>query len=153
MYKRNILINIFYLFFPLVIGGIIGLIISDFIDYNTLIKPPLSPPSILFPIIWSIIYFLMGISYFILKKNDNTNTIISIIYYTQLFVNALWSIIFFIFKWRMFACFWIILLDILVIIMIYLFNKKDKIASYLNIPYLIWSLFATYLTFGIVILN
>lgn len=153
MNKKNILINLFYLFFPLVIGGIIGFLTSDYIDYNSLTKPPLSPPSILFPIIWSIIYLLMGISYFILKKNNNTDATTTTIYYLQLFVNALWSIIFFIFKWRLFACIWIILLDILVITMIYLFNKKDKIASYLNIPYLIWSLFATYLTIGIFILN
>jgi len=145
--------NIFYLFFPLLIGSIIGILISNNIDYNTLIKPPLSPPSILFPIVWSILYLLMGISYYILKKKDNTNIIISTIYYIQLFVNALWSIIFFSLEWRFFAIIWIILLDILVITMIYLFYKKEKIAGYLNIPYLIWILFATYLTIGIYILN
>jgi len=145
--------TIFYLFFPLLIGSIIGILISNNIDYNTLIKPPLSPPSILFPIVWSILYLLMGISYYILKKKDNTNIIISTIYYIQLFVNALWSIIFFSLEWRFFAIIWIILLDILVITMIYLFYKKEKIAGYLNIPYLIWILFATYLTIGIYILN
>ena len=153
MNKKNILINSFYLFFPLIIGGIVGILISNHIDYNTLVKPPLSPPGIFFPIIWSIIYLLMGISYFILKKNDNTNIIISSVYYLQLFVNALWSIIFFILKWRFISIIWIILLDILVIVMIYLFYQKDKISGYLNIPYLIWSLFATYLTIGIYILN
>lgn len=153
MNKKNILINSFYLFFPLIIGGIVGILISNHIDYNTLVKPPLSPPGIFFPIIWSIIYLLMGISYFILKKNGNTNIIISSVYYLQLFVNALWSIIFFILKWRFISIIWIILLDILVIVMIYLFYQKDKISGYLNIPYLIWSLFATYLTIGIYILN
>ena len=153
MNKRNLLINSFYLFFPLIIGGIVGILISNHIDYNTLVKPPLSPPSIFFPIIWSIIYLLMGISYFILKKNDNTNIIISSVYYLQLFVNALWSIIFFILKWTFISIIWIILLDILVIVMIYLFYQKDKVSGYLNIPYLIWSLFATYLTIGIYILN
>lgn len=150
---KNIFTSIFYLFFPLLIGSIIGILISNNIDYNTLTKPPLSPPSILFPIIWSIIYLLMGISYYILKKNDNTNIIISTIYYIQLFVNALWSIIFFNLEWRFFAIIWIIILDILVITMIYLFYKKDKITGYFNILYLIWLLFATYLTIGIYILN
>lgn len=153
MNRKNILINFYYLFLPLIIGGIVGFLTSSYMDYEVLIKPPLSPPSILFPIIWSIIYLLMGISYFILKKNDNTDKIISTIYYLQLFVNALWSIIFFILKWRFIACVWIILLDLLVIYMILLFKKKDKISAYLNIPYLIWALFATYLTIAIFILN
>lgn len=145
--------SLFYIFFPLIIGGIIGILINSNIDYNNLIKPPLSPPSILFPIVWSILYLLMGISYFILKKKNNDNIIISFVYYTQLFVNFLWSIIFFNLEWRLFSIIWIIILDILVITMIYLFSKKDKLAAYLNIPYLIWILFATYLTIGIYILN
>jgi len=153
MNNKNILNNLFYIFFPLIIGGIVSFIISGNIEYNYLNKPPLSPPGIVFPIVWSIIYLLMGISYYILKKNDNTNIIISIVYYTQLFVNALWSIIFFNLEWRLFAIIWILLLDILVIAMIYLFSKKDKVSAYLNIPYLIWILFATYLTIGIYVLN
>lgn len=151
--NKNILKSLFYIFFPIIIGSIIGFIISGNIEYNTLTKPPLSPPSILFPIVWSILYLLMGISYFILKKNNNDNIIISIVYYTQLFINFLWSIIFFNLEWRFFAIIWIIILDILVISMIYLFSKKDKLPAYLNIPYLIWILFATYLTIGIYILN
>jgi len=151
--KKNILINLFYLFFPLLIGSIVGLLISGNIDYNNLTKPPLSPPSWLFPVIWSIIYLLMGISYFILKKNNDTNKKISYIYYLQLFVNALWSIIFFVFEWRFFAIIWIIILDLLVIYMIYLFFQKNKISAYLNVLYLVWILFATYLTIGIYLLN
>lgn len=144
--------KIFYLFFPLVIGSLIGFIISNKIDYSSLIKPPFSPPKIVFPIAWSIIYFLMGLSYFILKNNDNSKKT-NLIYYIQLFVNALWSIIFFYFKLRFPSCIWIILLDILVIIMINNFYKINKISAYLNIPYLLWILFATYLTIGIYILN
>lgn len=153
MNKKNIWLNLFYIFFPLIMGSIIGLIISNSISYNNLVKPPLAPPSILFPIVWTIIYLLMGISYFILKKNNNDNIIISIVYYTQLFVNLLWSIIFFVLEWRLFSIIWIILLDLLVILMIYLFSKKEKISAYLNILYLAWILFATYLTIGIYILN
>jgi len=145
--------SIFYLFFPLIIGGIIGFITSDSINYNSLVKPPFSPPSILFPIVWTIIYLLMGISYFIIKRTNNSNTKIDFIYYLQLFVNAMWSIIFFVFEWRFFAIIWIILLDILVIYMIYLFSKKIKLSAYLNFLYLVWILFATYLTIGIYILN
>ena len=150
---KDKLISIFYLFFPLIIGGIIGFLTSNNINYNDLVKPPLSPPSLLFIIVWTIKYLLMGISYFIIKKTDNSNLKIDFIYYLQLFVNAMWSIIFFVFKWRFFSIIWIIILDILVIFMNYLFYKKVKISAYLNIPYLIWIIFATYLTIGIFILN
>ena len=103
---------------PVLIGGIVGILISGSMDYNYLEKPFLSPPSILFPIVWTILYILMGISYGILKEKKLIDPETKLIYYLQLFVNAMWSIIFFIFKWRFFAFLWIILLDILVIIMI-----------------------------------
>lgn len=138
---------------PVIIGGIVGIIISNSIDYNTLIKPAFAPPSILFPIIWTILYILMGVSYGILKNANSVDTKIKSIYYLQLFVNALWSILFFIFKWRLFSFFWILLLDVLVIIMIYHFYNKDKLAGLLQIPYIIWILFATYLNLAVYLLN
>lgn len=145
--------KIFYLFFPLISGSLIGLIISKFINYSSLIKPPLSPPSITFPIMWTIIYILMGISYLIFKNNNFYTLKEDKIYYLQLFVNLLWSIFFFIFKWYFFTIIWTILLLILVIYLIYLFYNKNKLSAYLNIPYLLWLIFATYLTIGIYILN
>ena len=144
--------NLFYLFFPLLIGGIVGFLIKDAIDYTSLVRPPLAPPKILFPIAWTIIYLLMGISYYFFKKNDS-DEVTSVIYYLQLFVNALWSIIFFLLKWRFVAIVWILLLDLLVLLLIYLFTQRKKISALLNIPYLVWILFATYLTIGIFILN
>lgn len=138
---------------PVIVGGVVGLIISKSIDYNTLQKPPLSPPSILFPIVWTLLYVLMGISYGILEINKLVDKKINVIYYLQLAVNALWSIIFFTLKWRLFAFIWIILLDILVIIMIKRFYDKNKTAGLLQIPYIIWTLFATYLNFGVYLLN
>ena len=131
--------------FPVLIGGIVGLIISKFIDYNSLEKPFLAPPSIAFPIVWTILYILMGTSYGILKSNSLTDNDINSIYYSQLFVNALWSIFFFVFKWRLFSFFWILLLVILVIFMIIKFYNKNKLAGLLQIPYLLWILFASYL--------
>ena len=138
---------------PVIVGGIVGLIISRFIDYNSLEKPFLAPPSIVFPIVWTILYILMGISYGRLKSKELTDEKTNIIYYAQLGINALWSIFFFVLKWRLFSFFWIILLDIAVILMIINFYKKDKVAGLLQIPYLLWSLFATYLNLGIYILN
>lgn len=141
----------FPIFFPIIIGTLVGLIISKSIDYNNLIKPPFSPPGILFPIAWTIIYLLMGISYYIVKDNlsDKEKTL----YYAQLAVNALWSIIFFTLKWYLLSVLWIILLDILVITMILIFYRNNKLSAYLQIPYLLWILFATYLNIGIYLLN
>ena len=138
---------------PVILGGIVGFIISSFIDYNSLQKPPLAPPSILFPIIWTTLYILMGVSYGRLKSKGLTNEKINRIYYIQLAINLLWPIFFFILKWRLIAFFWIILLDVAVIVMIMRFYQKDKLAGLLQIPYIVWSLFATYLNLGIYLLN
>lgn len=138
---------------PVILGSIVGFIISRFIDYNSLQKPFLAPPSITFPIVWSILYILMGISYGILKSNNLTDRKIDLIYYIQLGVNLLWPIIFFILKWRLFAFICIILLAILIIVMIKKFYNKNKIAGLLQIPYLLWILFAGYLNIAFYLLN
>lgn len=145
-YAKSILI-------PVILGGIVGLIISGAIDYNTLQKPPLAPPSVLFPIVWTILYILMGVSYGILKDKSLVNDKTQRIYYLQLFVNLLWPIAFFTLEWRLFAFIWIILLDILVFTMIMEFYKKNKVSGLLQIPYLIWLLFATYLNLAVYLLN
>lgn len=142
-----------YIFLPIILGSLVGFILSDYIDYTDLIQPPGSPPSWLFPVAWSIIYFLMGLSYYILRKDTNDLSIESIIYYMQLIINLLWSFIFFYFKLRFISCIWIILLDVLVAVMLYWFYKRNKISAYLNIFYMLWILFATYLTIGIYLLN
>lgn len=148
--KKKILKNIFL---PVILGGLVGLIMYKFIDYQSLNKPPLSPPGLVFGIVWTVIYFLMGVSYSILDIKDFNNIKIKLIYYLQLVINLMWPIIFFILKWRLFALIWIILLVILVIYMIILFYKKDKTSAYIQIPYLLWCIFATYLNLEIYVLN
>ena len=135
---------------PVAIGGIVGFIINPYIDYNSLVQTPLSPPSIVFPIVWTILYVLMGISYYLLKNPSKKE---KIIYFIQLGVNALWSVFFFIGKFYLFSFIWIVLLDVLVIFMTGIFYHNNKASAYLQIPYLIWILFATYLNLGIYILN
>ncbi len=134
---------------PLIAGIIIGLIINPYMDYGSLNKPFLSPTSFVFPLAWSILYILMGISAYIISKDGN----VPIIYYIQLCVNMMWSIVFFVFKLRLFAFVWIILLIILVIMMIRKFFGVNSLAAYLQIPYLIWLLFAAYLNLGVYFLN
>jgi benzodiazapine receptor len=138
---------------PVILGGIIGIIISGFMDYNTLNQPPLSPPGFLFGIVWTILYLLMGIAYGILVYRRNSDETVSKIYWTQLLVNLIWPILFFVFKVRLLSILWIILLLILVINMILEFYKKDKMIAYTQIPYVIWLLFATYLNIGVYLLN
>ena len=144
--------NIFYLFFPIFMGFIIGLITKDSISYNDMIKPPFSPSPIVFPIAWSILYLLIGISYYLLKKEKDTK-LESIIYYLQLFFNFTWPIIYFVFNFQILSVIWIIILLFLTIFMTYLFYQKNKLSAYLLIPYILWLIFATYLNIGTTILN
>lgn len=146
IYIRSILL-------PVIVGAVVGLITSQFMEYNQLKQPSLAPPSALFPIVWTILYILMGVSYGILRSKGLTDKEIDVIYYGQLIVNSLWSFIFFVFEWRFLAIIWIILLAVLVTVMIVRFYRKDKIAGLLQIPYLLWVLFATYLTIAIYFLN
>lgn len=146
IYLKSILI-------PITVGIVVRLLTSSSIDYNTLQKPPFSPPGIAFPIVWTILFTFMGISYGILKSKKLINKQIDLVYYAQLTVNALWSIIFFSLKLRLFAFIWILILDILVILMIIRFYKKDKLAGLLQVPYLLWALYASYLNFFTYILN
>ena len=138
---------------PVVLGGIVGLFISMFMDYNTLNKPPLSPPGFIFGIVWTILYILMGISYGLLESKDLVDNQINKVYYSQLIVNLIWPVLFFVFKLRLISAIWIILLAILVVKMLIVFYQKNQLAAYLQIPYLLWTLFATYLNIGVYLLN
>lgn len=150
---KKIFSKLKYLVLPLLVGGIVGFIISKFIQYDNLNKPFLSPPQLAFPIIWTILYILMGISFGILSEKNLLDSESKFLYYFQLLINALWSIFFFVFEWRLFAFIWIILLDIVVIFMTINFYKKNKLAGLLQIPYIIWILFATYLNLAFYLLN
>lgn len=138
---------------PVALGAVVGLIISGFMDYEELKKPVLAPPPILFPIAWSVLYVLMGVSYGILKDKRLLDSGTSAAYYAQLIVNLLWPIFFFVLKWRLFAFIWIVVLAILVIIMAVRFYRKNNTAGLLQLPYAAWTIFASYLNLFIYILN
>lgn len=150
---NKILIYIKSILVPLLIGGLVGFVTSKFIDYNSLIQPSWAPPSFLFPIVWTILYALMGVSYGILKSNSLLDSKASTLYYIQLFINALWSIFFFVFKWRLFSFVWILLLIIFVYLMIKDFYSKNKVAGLIQLPYLLWIIFASFLNLAVYILN
>lgn len=146
IWARSILI-------PVLTGVLVSLITSPYMNYDTLIQPNFAPPGFLFPIVWTILYILMGISDGILRSKNLNTTNTDRIYYLQLFFNALWSIIFFVLEWRLFAFIWIIVLWILIILMIIEFYKRNKIAGIFQIPYLLWVTFASFLNLSVYILN
>ncbi len=125
--------------------------------YNSLIKPVLAPPGLLFPIAWGILYALMGIAlYFVITSNRGSYSEqrSAIIYFAlQLAVNFSWSIVFFRFQSLIGGLIVILLLDLLVLITMVKFKAINKLSFWLLIPYLVWILFATYLNIGFVLLN
>ncbi len=146
----------------LIIITIITFIVGSFFSWFTMnnmdtfkeLTKPINVPGILFPIVWSILYLLMSISCYIVSESGDKDKNKALIWYgVQLIINSLWSLIFFGFGAYLFAFIWIILLLIMVIIMVYKFYKIDKRAAYLNIPYILWIIFAAYLNFGIWLLN
>jgi len=139
---------------PLAVGTLSALISGNMLTYSSLNKPPLSPPSFIFPIVWVILYILMGISsYNIYMSKDNKKGKALKVYAVQLFFNFLWSIIFFRFSQYLIAFLWLISLIIIIIAMIYLFYNINAVSAYLQIPYLTWCIFAAYLNFMIYKMN
>ena len=139
---------------PNAIGFIGGLIGNSSNGFKDMIKPNFTPPSIVFPIVWVILFTLMGIStYIIYKSHSNEKKNAFIIYGVQLIANALWNLFFFRLKWYLFAFFWVLLLIVLVIYMINSFYKVNKISAYLQIPYLLWLIFAAILSYNVYLLN
>lgn len=143
---------LFYVIITIIIGTVPSFFIKIGDAYKGLVKPPLSPPGFIFPIVWTILFILMGISVYLASKNTNGSEIL-LIYFIQLVLNSLWTPIFFGFNQYFLGFLWILMLIILVVTMILMFYKIDRVSSYLLIPYLIWLLFACYLSFGVYILN
>ena len=141
--------NLLYIFGPLLLGGLVGLLTKNSMEYNTLIKPPFSPPNSTFPIVWSILYLLIGISYYLFRKDNERSNL----YILNLVFNFTWPFFLFTFKWYFFSLLWILILDISLVFLIKDFYNKKRISAYLLIPYLVWLIIATYLNIGIFILN
>ena len=142
----------------LAVGGLSAILTKNNMEvYNTINRPALAPPMWVFPVVWGILFVLMGISSALvwLNREQDIETASSAlrIYGLQLIVNFFWSIIFFNMQAYLFAFIWLLLLLALIIIMILQFKKISPLAAYLQIPYLIWVTFAGYLTFMIYLLN
>lgn len=142
---------------PLIVGIVAGLLARNSMEvFSVVEKPPLAPPAWLFPVVWTILYALMGISSYIVLTSDVSQEEIKSamqLYAYQLVVNFLWPTFFFNFGWYLFSFLWLILLWVLVFLMIRKFYDINRVAAYLNVPYLVWLTFAGYLNAGIWLLN
>ncbi len=148
---------LFFTAIPLLVGIVAGLLTRGSMEtFSRLNQPPLSPPGILFPIVWTILYTLMGIASYLVyssvKEQEEINNAL-LIYFLQLAVNFFWSIFFFNLEWYTFSFFWLVFLWVLIFYTIRLFYPISNTAAYLLIPYLLWVTFAGYLNLGIAALN
>ena len=144
---------------PLLVGGISSFLTMDGMDkFKYLDQPFLSPPSWVFPVVWTILYILMGIASYLIYKDKNVITYEEkekalLLYVVQLIFNFFWSIIFFNMQMFVFAFIWLIILWGMVLLLIIYAYKVNKKASYLLIPYILWLTFAGYLNIMIALLN
>ena len=142
---------------PLITGLLASFLTRGNMDiYQRISVPPLSPPSAVFPIVWTILYILMGISLYIVRVSRasvKVKKVGYIFYALQLFFNFIWSIVFFNLGAYTFSALWLAVMIVLILFNIIWFGKVNNVAAYLLIPYLVWCLFALYLNIGIAILN
>lgn len=134
-----------------IFGNLLG---NSSMGFNEIIKPPFSPPGIIFPIVWLVLYTLMGISSYIIYMSNSKNKEKALkTYFIQLILNCLWTFLFFNLNLYLLAFIWILIMIYFVLKMTYQFYKINKTAAYLQIPYLLWLIFASILTISIYILN
>ncbi len=157
VFKFNLKRFLFSIAIPLLVGGLSALITSGNMNiYSNIVRPPLSPPSWVFPVVWSILYFLMGVSFYLVwnsNASENEKRRAFLLFGIQLFLNFIWSPIFFNKQWFLFAFVVLVVLWVITLLMIISFYKISKPAGLLQIPYLLWLTFAGYLNLSIYLLN
>ena len=141
---------------PLAVGALAALLSGGMTNYGAMNKPPLSPPGWVFPVVWTILYLLMGYASYRIWISDaepvqKRNALI--LYAAQLLANFIWPLLFFTGEWFLAALIWLVLLWILIFLTIRAFSKIDERAGDLLIPYILWVTFAAYLNLGIFLLN
>lgn len=151
---NNLKEKIISILIPNAVGALSALLSKVGENVDKFNKPLWTPAPIVFPIVWTILYILMGISSYIIYNSNTTYKKDALkIYAIQLIINGLWSIIFFRFKWFLLATITIIILIVLTIIMIIKFYRINKLAGLLQIPYLLWLCLAFILSLNVYLLN
>lgn len=139
---------------PLAVGTLSAVLTQNTVnEYYRLIRPPFSPSASVFPVVWTVLYILMGISAYLVYSAPTVGKKNFKCYFLQLVFNFGWSLIFFGFHLYLFSFLWLIVLIVFIVCMIKQFHQVSPIAAYLQIPYLLWCLFAAYLNLGIYFLN
>ena len=155
--KKRTVVNVLLVVTPLLIGIASSILTRDMmLEYGNLNKPFLAPPTILFPIAWTILYLLMGIGAALIYSKEeykgNRSTGITL-HIAQLILNFFWSIIFFNMGQYYFAFVWLVILWLVVFSMLMNYRKISQTAFFLNVPYIVWLTFAGYLNLAVAILN
>lgn len=156
MMKPNIKTLLIALAIPLAVGGAATLLSGGMGDYRMLNQPPLSPPGWVFPIVWTLLYLLMGYSSYRVYTSEKPRAQINRalrLYGAQLLFNFIWPIVFFGFNWYLGAFIVLIILWVLILLTLRAFTAIDEAAGDLLIPYILWVTFAGYLNFGVYFLN
>ena len=140
---------------PLAVGAVAAVLSKNGMEsFYELNQPPLSPPKWLFPVVWTILYVLMGIaSYLVLKEEHVRQSAALKLYAAQLVFNFFWTLIFFNLQWFLFAFFWLLILWKLILLTIIAFKNVNVKAAWLMVPYLLWVTFAGYLNLMVYVLN
>jgi len=145
------------LLLPLGIGGIAGMFTSEAIPgwYASLNQPSFNPPNWVFGPVWTTLYTILGISFFLIWKlpSSKERNLAILVFFVQLLLNFCWSFFFFYFKMIGLALIDILALWTMIVVMLVRFYKLKPIASYINIPYLLWVSFATALNMAYFFLN
>lgn len=149
--KKKVIKNIIIVIAPL-IGGFLSSLLANLKNYNIINKPMFSPPKIAFPIVWSILYLLFGISFYLANK-DYENKKITSSAIINLILNYSWTFIFFKLKMYIISAIELVLIILSTIKFIIELYKENKTAAFLQFPYLVWLLVALYLNIGVIILN
>lgn len=139
----------------LVAGGAASLLGGETAPlYERLESPPLSPPGWVFPVVWTVLYILMGIAAGLVARSGDVDSGGAMrLYYLQLGLNVLWPLVFFRFEWLSVAAIWLLLLTAAVYAVWRRFRAINAVAGWLLVPYLLWCVFALYLNVGFVALN
>ena len=142
---------------PLAVGGLSALLTQSAMQkFNSLNQPPLAPPSWLFPVVWTVLFVLMGIAsalFYMADVPQEQKKSALTLYGVQLAMNFLWSIVFFNFGAYLFAFVWLLALLAVIIATAVKFRRISKPAAWMLIPYILWVCFAGYLNFAIYLLN
>ena len=137
------------------LAGIIGSLLGNAsMGFEQIIKPSFTPPGFIFPIVWIILYTLMGISSYIIYSSDSESKNDALfVYGIQLLLNSLWTFFFFNLNWFLFSFIWLLAILIFSIIMVVKFYHINKTAAFLQIPYILWLIYAGLINLGVYILN